>query len=205
MINSNFKSRFFLTLSMAACFMGVLYPKPVNWNVVPTTGSVLIQDPRWHTLSSKEKSVMLQIMSKQILVALETLKNDTAMYQSLSSKYDLLTMSFSDYDYSFRFFLLSQGVRITDQAIQASRYHMQELFDFGLSPNHKLSNGDTLLHNAIKNKDWSAVEILLRAQADVTLTDGAGKTPFEYVKMSDMAIYHVGKLTYKQLTALSKS
>ncbi|MCX5923159.1 MAG: ankyrin repeat domain-containing protein [Candidatus Dependentiae bacterium] len=206
MINSKFKSRFFLTLSMVACFVGALHSKPVAWNVVPTTESVLIQDSRWHTLSGKEKSVMLQIMSHQFLVAIEALKNDTAMYQSLSSKYDFLAMSHDDV---FQFFLLSQGVRITDQGIQRARYCMQQLLDFGLSPNHKLSNGDTVLHDAIKAQNWSVVEVLLRAQADVTLTDAAGKTPFDYVRLSDMKHmwFHGGSgaLLYKHLTLCQKA
>ncbi len=205
MIKSNFQSRFFLCMSMAACFMGVLRSEGVSWHVVPETESVLIQDPRWHTLSSKQKSVMLQIVGSERQAAAQALKDDVATYQALSGKYDLLAMSGNDN--ALVFFLLSQGVKITDQAIKAFGYNMTQFLEFGLSPNHTLSNGDTILHNAIKNKDWRTAEVLLKAQADVTLTDAAGKTPFEYMTLSDARNYYVydhKSLLYKHLTWCQK-
>ena len=205
MIKSNFQSRFFLCMSMAACFMGVLRSEDVTWHVVPETESVLIQDHRWHTLTGKAKSVMLQIVGNECQAAAQALKDDAATYQMLSGKYDLLAMSYTDK--TLTFFLMSQGVKITDQAIKAFCYNMTQFLEFGLSPNHTLSNGDTILHNAIKNKDWRTVEVLLEAHADVTLTDAAGKTPFEYVTLSDESSYYFvnnKSLLYKHLTWCQK-
>ncbi|HSW75624.1 MAG TPA: ankyrin repeat domain-containing protein [Candidatus Saccharimonadales bacterium] len=203
-----FKISRYAIVSMIAC--ASLQADQVTWNVMPETQSVLIQDARWHQLSSKEKSIMLEIVATNIYgqknTAAQLLQDDDIATQKLSSLYDLLAFAVKNNNKTLLFFLLSHGVNVTDQAVNAlSEYQMEKFFEFGLSPNHRLSNGDTLLINAMKHKKWDIARALLKAQAEVTLTDASGKKAFDYVTMSDIN-WHFENDTnlYKHLTCLQK-
>lgn len=196
-----------MVLSAFSC--GVFSAEPAGWNVMPENESELIQDSRWHQLSDTEKTAMLSILagSSNGLQALELLAKDLKTYQKLSGLYDLLAIAVKNHQETLLFFLLSQGVKITDRAINSAyETHFITFLEFGLSPDYTLANGDTLLVNAVKGKKWGVAKLLLEAQADVMVKDAAGKTAFEYVTLSDINWYFNGSssIFYKHLTFLQK-
>ncbi|MCX5923846.1 MAG: hypothetical protein NTZ68_00255 [Candidatus Dependentiae bacterium] len=205
---SNLKLSLCAIVSMVAC--GSFQAKPVTWNVMPETESALIQDSRWHQLSSKEKSVMLEVVNNDYNKSklAQLLQDDVVTYQKLSSLYDLLALAVKNNNETFLFFLLSQGSKVTDLAINAAYdVQIEKFLEFGLSPNHKLSNGDTMLINAMKAKNWNVARALLYANADLSLTDSMGKKAFDYVTMKDIDNYcfkGTQSVFYKHLTFLQK-
>lgn len=172
-----------------------------TWNAMPTTPAVLVSDARWHELSPKEQSIMLHILDGTAadIIVKELSENITA-YKKISGLYDLLAIAINKNSNAFLFFLLSQGVAITDQAIFESykienAYILSKLFKFGLNPNHKLSNGDTLFIDAIKNNRIEVIRLLLDQEAiDTSLVDATDKTAFDYITINT---FDYGYQTYK--------
>lgn len=169
-------------LVSALFFATALDAGAVTWNQVPESEAVLIRDPRWHQLSSKEKEIMLHVVNNQTDLAVQSLKDNAAAYNNLTSLYDLLGLAIRNYQTTLVFFLFSQGIYLTDETIKLlcdhSSYGSQNLltmaFDFGLSSNYCFANGDNLLQYVIKNKQRDIVFVLLKVGADISAIDSNG-------------------------------
>lgn len=65
--------------------------------------------------------------------------------------------------------------------VNAANYNRAELLEallkLGADPNQRKPNGNSALHIAIERRNWPMATSLVKAQADVTLTNQSGQTP----------------------------